>query len=476
MMDDARNVPAGSVLEADVCIVGAGAAGITLARELHRQGRRVILLESGGLEKEETTEALNYGGRTQPFFGRLEGARLRFFGGTTNHWSGFSAPFEPEDFQRRSFVPYSGWPIAYDEVRQYYPRALAVLQQPETAMDTPPARPALAHPDVVQKFRFINPLRFGQVYRQELVDSEFVRVLLHANAVGVEPEGRGVGAVQCATLEGGRFRVKAARFVLACGTLENTRLLLFWQDSPLFDAIRGKGWLGSGFMQHPHIDVGHLYYSARYKDTVLHNHEQFEDHLAPTPAFREARRVLNFTLGLYDYRETGWDNEVIPQYMERLLAPKDPFAVCAQIRVRSEQAPSHDNHVRLTGQRDALGVPQLDITWGFDALDIKTVREAAQLMARVAGANGMGLVRYADWMRGDGLPDYVWGGHHHMGTTRMSATPDDGVVDTQCRVHGTENLYVTGGGVFPSVGWANPTFTIVALALRLGDHLQQAKA
>ncbi|NBO18518.1 MAG: GMC family oxidoreductase [Proteobacteria bacterium] len=472
MMQDMHKVSADEVQEAEICIIGAGAAGITLALELHRQKRNAILLESGGFEREDDTEELNWGAETQPFLGDLEGARLRFFGGTTNHWGGYSAALEPEDFIARDYVEHSGWPIDHDDIVPYYKRALKVLQCPPSVIERAPARPQLVCRDLVQKFRFISPIRMGQTYRKELVDSPYIRILLHANAVGLEPDGRGVGAVRCATLKGDNFTVKAKKFVMACGTLENTRLLQFWQDSPLFDSIRDNGWLGRCFMQHPPIDLGQLYYSDRYKERMLCKRDNYEDHLAPTPEYRDKHQILNFTLGLYNDQDALWDNEVIPQYMSRLIAANDPFSVRAQVRVRTEQMPSHSNYVRLIDKRDALGVPKLQINWGLSEMDIKTIKASAQMMARAAGANSMGVMRYAEWIRENTLPDYVWGGYHHMGTTRMSNTAAKGVVDTQCRVHGVENLYVTGGGVFPTVGWPNPTFTIIALALRLADHLQ----
>jgi len=146
----------------------------------------------------------------------------------------------------------------------------------------------------------------------------------------------------------------------------------------------------------------------------------------------------------------------------------------ATMLLRCEQAPNRDSRVTLGAERDALGLRRVRLDWRFTDLDHRSMASAVALLSSEIGRLGLGVVK-VDPPAGEFLEPAV-GGPHQLGTLRMSNDPRRGVVDANCRVHGVENLYVAGGGVFPSGGYANPTLTIVALALRLADHLQRELA
>jgi choline dehydrogenase-like flavoprotein len=142
-----------------------------------------------------------------------------------------------------------------------------------------------------------------------------------------------------------------------------------------------------------------------------------------------------------------------------------------EIKVRSEQVPNRQSRVRLNGARDRIGLPMIDLDWRTTEQDRLSVRESVRLLAEACAVAGVGHIVLPASL--DDVPwiDGIGGGWHQMGTTRMSRDPASGVVDQHCRVHSVSNLYVAGSSVFPAYGFANPTFTIITLALRLADHL-----
>ena len=147
-----------------------------------------------------------------------------------------------------------------------------------------------------------------------------------------------------------------------------------------------------------------------------------------------------------------------------------------QLQCRAEQAPNPDSRVTLSATNDAMGVPLADLHWQLTELDQRTVRIFFELVGREFGRTGLGRIQLLDWLiDGDDTtwPAFLSGGFHHMGTTRMHDDPKQGVLDANAQVHGIENLYVTGASAFPTSGAPNPTLTLVALAIRLSDHLKQ---
>lgn len=259
MFLDARGVADGATLDADICIVGAGAAGITIARELRGGPLSVLVLESGGLRNDARTQDLARGEISGHAYPPLESARVRVFGGSTTHWSGWCRPLDPVDFERRPAVPHSGWPIDYDDLDVYYARAQSICQlgpyeyggrhwADATAASLLPLEGGAFETSV---FRFSPPTNFGRVYREPLARARNVRVLLHANAtrIATSENAARVERLHVATLSGRRFEVRARRFVIACGGIDNARLLL------ASDVGEADGAVGRFFAEHPHAPV-----------------------------------------------------------------------------------------------------------------------------------------------------------------------------------------------------------------------------
>ena len=509
MIEDARTIPAGTVLKADLCIVGAGAAGIAMARALIGRPMRIILLEAGGDEYDDATQALYAGTREGNPCAPLDVSRLRYFGGTTNHWAGYCRPFDESDFERRAWVGMSGWPFDLDHLVPFYERAQPVLEL--QAFDYEAATWAehmsgLFRSDVMQGrlraavFQQSPPTRLGPRYRDELAKARNVTVYQWANLTDIRTDRspEAVSAIDVACLEGPHFRIEADRFVLAMGGIENARMLLSATSTHAAGLGNGHDMVGRCFMDHPHYEAAQILFNAPsdiarsptgqivYTQCMLDQAVEREEELLrflttlhpvsrQSPGYVALRNITkNLRRGIVP--ESLWDDLVqvvtdidgaAMDLYGRLYADTNAL----ELTIHPEQEPNRASRVTLTDERDALGLRRCRLDWRLTDLDRRTIRRGLEIVGEEFGRAGIGRLQLAPWVEEDGFEVPGNGSYHHIGTTRMSTDPKQGVVDADCRVHGLQNLYVAGSSVFPTAGFANPTLTIVALALRLADHL-----
>lgn len=491
MLTDARQLPDGHELTADVCIAGAGAAGITLARSLEGTGLKVLLLESGGLAYDEPTQLLYEGRSVGQEYWALHTSRLRFFGGSTNHWTGWCRPLDPIDFEARPGM-LGGWPLGYDELLPFYVqaqedcelsafdyRAEAWAKRYRTRL-IPMDHPAW---DTVA-WQFSPPTRFGEKYREELVRSDDHRVLLYANLTEIELGRRGGRVerflVRC--LGGPALSIRANCFVIALGGLENPRLLLASRSMFPEGVGNRHDTVGRYFSDHPHSKVGQLMLSAEHDYTgytALHRLGEGTNVRFSWALSEEARRTMDMPGVSVTLDPPGLDAPTDPEavgvgsLMEQVGTR--PGKATFGLFLRAEQPPNRHSRLTLDRERDALGMPRIRLDWRIQQpLDHK-IREAVRMLALCAGQSSLGRILsfpHAKKKPKDAWP-ILWGGHHHIGTTRMSEDPRYGVVDRNCKVHDVDNLYVAGSSTFATAGYANPTLTICALARRLGYHLKE---
>jgi choline dehydrogenase-like flavoprotein len=488
---DARAVADGAELECDLCVVGAGAAGITLARELAGDDLRVIVLESGGFRSDERTQLLYDGEIVGHAYAPTAQSRVRAFGGSTGHWEGWCRPLDASDFEEREWVPGSGWPIARRDLSGYYEHAQRLCElgpydyRPERWARATTSAPLLAANESFTPvvYQFSPPTRFGVEYRAALADARNVRVLLHANALRFEraPEAARVERIRAATLDGRRFEVRPRYVVVATGGIENARLLL------LSDLGNEHDLVGRHFADHVHGSAALVSLPADEPLTSFYRqHEtsgaRVRGAFATRPEFEQRAEILRFSATLDAVEDDPYVSRGVPheadveEFGARIV--DGPLSVESggtrrlySLFVRTEQAPNARSRVLLGTDRDALGSRKIVLNWQVGELDRRTVRVALEEFARAVGAAGLGRL-YSRPVAEPGFWPNVFGGHHHLGTTRMHRDARSGVVDRDCRVHGLGNLYVAGSSVFPTGGFANPTLTIVAMALRLTDHLR----
>jgi nucleoside-diphosphate-sugar epimerase/choline dehydrogenase-like flavoprotein len=461
--------------------------------------------------------------------------RVRALGGTSRLWGGRAIPYDPIDFETRAWVPHSGWPIGPEALAPYYPAALAAAEGGRFDF-TPsgPIVPGLEsewlHTTVE---RFSRPTDFWARYGAMLTASD-VRVVTEApvTAIRLDPTGHHVDHLEVGHGDTLR-RVRAGTYVLATGGLETARLLLASNDVLPAGIGNAGGWLGRGYMCHLAATFGEVRFTGPPR-SIGFDYERDADgiyirrRIALTEAAQRELEVMNFTarLHIFDASDPAHGNAVLSMIYFAAFAVKyeysramregdrswptmlrhlgniarDPLRLfhfartwgvqryLASRRIPSialysregryplefhaEQAPNPNSRVTLTDQRDAYGMPRLKVDWQVTPLDFATVRKSYQLMASELERTGTGRLTFDDaGLEAAVLKAGAYGGHH-SGTARMAASPADGVVDGDCRVHGTDNLYIASSAVLPTSSQANPTLTILALALRLADHLE----
>jgi choline dehydrogenase-like flavoprotein len=518
----------GPPLSVDLCIVGAGAAGLTLARELANQRLRVCLIEGGGLRGDIGAQALLRGeivGR--PYF-PLEQVRISGFGGTTTIWNGACRPLDAIDFGQRDWVPWSGWPITREHLDPYYARAQTVCQLGpfaysvddwETAQDRRlPFPPGSIDTHIFQ----LSKTRFGREYRSAVLSASNIYTCLRAHAVEIETDVAGCSAtgIRLKTLDGREARIKSRAVVVAAGGIETPRLLLLSRRALRQGLGNQYDLVGRFFTEHLYMDSGELvlsngrrrsrFYSIHHsprvapptrieavlavsdaremREELLRAAFLFPPRWRTGPAYYSTGvtsllhlvRLLRMGYFPYQWRDHarsvlgGLDN-VVAAAQRRMLKRVEP-ANRVMVRAFAEQSPNYDSRVQLSPQRDRIGRNLVRLDWRLKDSDLRSMRRAHEILDRELQRANLGRLDVqldtadAEW------PLRLTGGYHHMGTTRMHADPRQGVVDADCRVHGTTNVFVAGSAVFPTSGYANPTLTIVALSIRLADHLKVALA
>ncbi|HEU4720459.1 MAG TPA: GMC family oxidoreductase [Gemmatimonadaceae bacterium] len=510
MHTDARTLEDGRILDADLCIVGAGAAGISIAREWIGAARTVLLLEGGGFEYDARMQDLYRGESVGlPYF-PLHAARLHYFGGTTGHWAGFCSTFDDIDFVARPWVPHSGWPITRASLDPYYARAHRVLELGPYEYDiarwrrrNPSLVPLPLDPRTVwtKVWQFSPPTRMGTRYRDEIVGARNVHLLTHANVCEVETNeaASAVTGVRIRTFEGKELRARAKHYVLACSTIQNARLLLASNTHATAGLGNAHDLVGRYFMEHLEMPSGELVFTGKQvPNTAMYDFvwgkTKTSGELALSEAMQRAGRLLNATVSTQpatpgQAARSTFQN-ITPERLEARrraeqagrsiqTPPETPRPAESprvfELHTRQEQAPNPASRVTIARERDALGLPRVVLDWRLTPLDRRSFRAFYEVLGRELGRSGIGRVRRLDWVTSPDdapWPATLGGGWHHMGTTRMHRDPKQGVVDMNCRVHGVANLSVAGDAVFPTSGSANPTLTLVALSLRLSDHLK----
>ena len=500
---NARKAPGGTLLEGDVCIVGAGPAGLALAQELQARGIQTIVLESGGYPRDAEAQELNAGESAGDGYPDLRLSRSRGVGGTATLWNtmfqgaAFAkyVPLDDGDLESRDWIPWSGWPFARTTLDAYYRRAQETCGLGSSDYDgsawAGAAAPLLdlADSGLTQSVHQYGPAdRFLVALPAALIASTRV-MLVHGATVTRLSGGANAERVTEArwvTLAGNAGVARASTFVLAAGALENARLLLLSLQEPTT-----LPWLGRGFMDHP-VDsslrlvsrAAALAETPGFFGARLTAHGPVVGRLGLSPELLRAERLLNASLRLFHDSEPELLHAPGLQPAARRLVPAQAWrkrigdsirrvhrltaplrATRHRVLLDLEQAPHPDNRVVLSERRDVLGQPTAVLQWRWRSEDEARRRKLRLVLARELARVGAGRLEVT------GEPPLQPAAHHHAGTTRMHPEASEGVVDAELRVHRMENLFVTGASVFPTAGVANPTLSAIALTLRLADHL-----
>jgi choline dehydrogenase-like flavoprotein len=535
---DLRTQPGSIETEADVAVIGAGAAGITLTRELASAGCEVCLIEAGGFRADAQTQSLYRGESTGLPYGALDETRVRYFGGATNRegWGGWSKPLDPIDFETRSWAPHSGWPIDLATLEPYYRLAHEICELGpydyeleswrkhlqgdlgDLPLDGERVETGLA--------QLSPPTRFGKRYRADLDRAESATIYLGANVTEIltTPDASEATGVTAVSFGGNRLHVRSRIVVVAAGGIENARILLLSGGKNSPGLGNEHDLVGRYFMDHPRFEMGTIefsdrqklpdlydpYYKFRKRDSSkvgVYDETVIAGSLNLTPQYQREAELLNYRSWIVP--TYPWDQSPAIESFKRLyIAASErtvPSDTLAQDLKRMARHPSHvmgwtycrlarprrfvkacelvnvieaeqtpESRVMLSDQVDTLGLRRVRIHWHVGNLVRRTLADAHRVLDEDLRQSGVGRLvdpfQVDDEARFRAGLSWTW---HHMGTTRMHEDPTQGVVDSNTRLHGTSNVYVAGSSVFPTPGNDMPTLTIVALTLRLADHLKE---
>ncbi|WP_333834969.1 FAD-dependent oxidoreductase [Rubrimonas sp.] len=514
---DARTEAVGASLSTQVCVVGGGAAGIAATLRLAERGLTVLLVEAGATEIEGATQRL-YAGRNigLPYYDLLS-CRLRYYGGTTNHWAGYCRANDPIDYEGRPELGVPAWPITAEDLAPYVAEAAATLGISESFFDpaailtdrgAAPAGLLERRSSALETkvFQLSRELRHARLFEPRMVASPRVERVFNLNAVELAPseDGRRIERVLARTTTGKEVSIEAETFVLCCHAIENARLLLVSRRADPRGIGNAHGHVGRHFMEHPHLFASRMIPSAAFPEIYDYDamrRLRLNANLSLSAEAMRTHGVLNYycrfnpvyarpgVAGALGGLRAGFMRPFDPSLIDDMarlmddpagasnligaaLRRRRPAPLWFDLEHRIEQAPNPDSRIVLREERDALGVPIADLDWRLNDLDVHTFAKGQEIVTRELAALGMGRFEIETIDR-DLVGSRLLGHYHHIGTTRMSHDAADGVVDRDCRVHGLDNLYVGGSSVFTTSGYSGPTMMIIAMALRMADHVAE---
>ena len=499
MFKDLKDFLPNSTLEYDICIIGSGPAGISLAKQLLGTKFKIAILESGGIEPEDEYQDLNEGENSGPSYLSLYSSRLRCFGGAGKLWAGVCAPFKDDEFNKKPYIELSGWPISFNDLETYYKKAAKLLG---ISFEKFYDKTLIGDTFKEMSFREFNrdnsllsanvfqissskDRDLAEKFKTEFKTSVNAHVIFHSTVteLNLSSSGTRIESVSVADLNGNKSNIKSKIFILACGALENPRILLMSNKSNKKGIGNDNGLVGACFMSHPGImNVAEIYktssnYCVSQDGSNIKHKVVFE--ISSKERFKQ--KTLRHSLSIKpnktllekpSFKNTNLIDRVACFFKrDHEFSPKK-----WSLDIGLEQPPRLSNKLLLDKSKDNLGMPKINMYWDdISEIEKDTVTKTTKTMARELGILGTGRIKFKDeLLSGESykIDDPI---NHHIGTTRMSDSSKTGVVDKNCKVFGISNLYIAGSSVFATSSIVNPTYTIVALSIRLGEYIKNIK-
>jgi len=483
----------------EVCIIGSGPAGLAVASKLIDENIKFAILESGDISPNQKHQELNKGFSRGKRKLDLVNSRLRCFGGAGKLWAGVCRPFDASEFEKVDSA-YGGWPILFSDLEKFYKEAASILGLNYDKFFNEDWRDeaylavkfkGFAKTDGI--LRGVNyqrsPLQKRDLtnqYKDIFFKSKNCTVITNATVVDfIDSKKNFIEKVLIKSISGKQVYLNAKTFVLCAGAIENPRILL---DSSLNEDVRSNKFLGSCFMSHPAFtDSGSLILNKNLIKTTLKNIELKRDFgFEMNFKEREKNRILRHNISIrpsinINNKDSNQfsiitDNIrsliIFSKRVKRKLFGGELNAKKWILDIAVEQEPRTESFIKLSNTKDAHGKRQVEVFWdSMSSKEMKTVLEAVKAVGRESMLNGVGITKASDSLLSKEIFTQDDAINHHVGTTRMATSSKFGVVDSNLKCFALNNLYISGSSVFPTSSIVNPTFSIVALSLRLGEHI-----
>jgi choline dehydrogenase-like flavoprotein len=521
VIDFKKEIEHNAWVDTDICIIGSGAAGLAIANEFLSQNIGVFLVESGGNLTEPETQGLY---RSEvvglPHRGTHEG-RFRTLGGATTKWGGQSLPLTHFDFQKRYWVPWSGWDLTKEYLESYYQRGAKFLFTDTLNFDSDLLmifnRKPIEFQSQLLHYHFSKWSPYPNLrekYLPLIRRSENVTLLFHANVIhfDLNESLERVSSITVKTIAQKTAYIRAKYFIICCGGIETARLLLAGNLSQCPQGIGNQNDLvGRYFQDHPAISAGTVvphndrWFQSLF-NTCFWKGRKYSVRFSASERLQEKHQILNVSGGImfdapddsayvlakevyFQLQHRQIDNSLLKRLFQlstksqetitsvyAFIVQKQRFIprATARLVLMCEQEPMPNSRISLSQERDILGMPRTVVNWQLTDLPSKTLYIFAKTVAQNLSQLNLGEVKLESWL----TENYsTWQHHigdqnHHMGTTRMNISAQQGVVDLSCRLHQVQNLYIGGSSVFPTSGHSNPTLTAIALSIRIADTLK----
>jgi len=466
------------------------------------------MLESGGMTPEAKYQELNKGENSGPNFLDLVSSRLRVFGGNSSIWAGKCVPFKEHEFTKKEFIPLSGWPISFNDLKNYYKEASKILgisfERFYRKTYSKETFHGISYKEFDRKDSFLSGFaiqtssyenrNLGEKFKNKLKQSQNIEVLLQATVTKINLKEKGkISTVSVSDLDGNKSTINSKLFVLACGALENSRLLLSSNSLSKLGIGNNSNFVGKCFMSHPGINKVAEIFKFRSKGciskTQFSNDYEYQFESNNYEIFKNKMLRHGLVISPYEgmsHFSTFYNGKILREtskllkhsslqdmYRKRVcrLSGQYDYDVI-DLGVAIEQPPLKENYITILEKKDALGLPIINVHWAsLSEIERRTVFKSIEILAKELGATGVGRVKITKELIEGGSFKFNDPVNHHIGTTRMSNSSETGVVDKNCKVFGVSNLFIAGSSVFPTSSVVNPTFTIIALSIRLSDFL-----
>ncbi|QHJ11292.1 6'''-hydroxyparomomycin C oxidase [Paraglaciecola mesophila] len=524
MIIDANTLSETKEYQFQYCILGGGVAGLTLANELLASGKSVCIVEGGDETFTMESQTLYTPSQKPKMYEDTTYNRLRFLGGSSNHWENSTSEFKPSDFKAKSWIKHSGWPINFEDVKPFYKRAAQYCGTGADGYETKYWVENLEQTDVFRDSTAVDsnivkaaipPVHFFAKYGAPLVEASNVSIFKNANLIDLEfnRDSSEVESIVFTNYSGVKQNVTADTFVLCLGGIENARLMLVFNEK--YENLLGNSsdCVGRYFMDHPVLRAAKLYPEDKEKLSLYTMRKEVGDRLLNgfieinedalmskelsnirVPLAPASHYVISEGIESFHVLGTAWDDKELPdnfgQHVVNVLSDIDMVTEAISrkafgdklfdysedfggydLPIMIEQTPKHDNRIYLSDEVDELGMKKILVDWTLHDDDIARMWGSLEVLGKELGRLKLGRLKimreYEERLRTDKL----FFSHHHMGTTRMAENEKNGVVDRNLKVFNTQNFYIAGSSVFPTGSHVPPTLTIAALTIRLAEHL-----
>ena len=450
-----------------VAIFGSGPAGITTALELEKNNIKSLIIEAGGKNYSVTSQEFYKGKTIGDPMPDLSSNRLRQFGGTSGHWGGWSAPLENYTFDL--------WPIKADELNPYIKKTCEIL-------------------DINNQFRksslneFINQIefqyskvRFAEKYNNHIKNSKNILLALNTQLSYFVGSKNNTEYAVCVSNNVAK-KVRAKYFILACGAIENSRLLL-WTREKNHDFIDNNLPIGKYWMTHPWIIAGAgVIDKKKIKKKIGNNFLEYDGplHFAAKKELIKKKKILSAGIYMAAKEDMKLYKEIVkdilcvaPEYGRKIASRLFKKSLkCGNVFMNLEEEPNANNKIILDEEKDKFGIPLVKLHYKKSRQSLIAAKLLLEEFANLCRNDDLGRIAIKDSIYNlEGFDSMA--ANHHIGGTRMGVNKLDSVVNRDFNVHNINNLYVSGSSNFVTSGYRNPTFTIINFAIRLAKKINE---